>query len=180
MKLSKIMNAKEYLKALEECPDVYKLIGKRNTHLLLADFLVADNFAIYLNLDYKKSVEFMGSLSDFELGKETESGDMNNKKFYSFLYSPGTVNGNIIEWIHVPPEFIVEELKSKYQSTIMLHTYQGKHIAGKLAENMSEERVLANCLIKIGNELIKQSVEFCFASSRQLDAKDIGELVYYP
>ncbi|MGV8086737.1 MAG: hypothetical protein ACP5N1_03845 [Candidatus Woesearchaeota archaeon] len=169
----------EYLKAISECPDEYKLIGDRNSHKLLTDFFVDDNFAIYINQDYNQSVEFMKTLNDFKLDKELIKKVEPKLRFHYFNYNPGTVNGMITEWIHYPPRNIEDEIKSKYKSTIMLYTYQGKHLPGKILENVSEERVIATSLTTIANELIKNNVDFCFGPQKQCSVRQLSDLVHY-
>lgn len=178
MKSSQTMSMSDYLKAIADCPEEYVRFGDRVKHKLLTDFSIDDNFAVYVNLDYTNSVELISKLDNFELKKEVITRD--KKHFYSFWYKPGTINGNIIEWIHFPPSFIDNILASRYKTTLMFHTYQGKFFPGKLAENISEERALASSLIVLSNELIKNNIDFCFSSPKKRDVKSLSELIHYP
>lgn len=167
----KIMELREYLDKIAECPDEFVDHKDESSgdatkiHKLTADLGVYDNWPILLNSKFSTVVNhFMNPTHTLD-AETKKDGKIN----YVFNYNPGStvsrvanfVEPGFFEWCGLREEVLQNRWReSDFNTTIMLHPYQGKMLLEK-----GWEKKMASVISDFGKFALKEKIPLVFPRS---------------
>jgi len=194
------MRLKEYLEALRNCTDDLVEVNGRQVSRYTAEHGVYDNWPISINLDIEKVVVLLTESGKFEIVKPIgPSGfafeDMSKDETMEGIlnYKQGTVRANVYNSVRYVSgtEADMNRQKRDFQSTILLHPYQGKAHFGEDFDSIHPgirmpntfwQKAMALAIIDIGEMILEKKLAVYFPKSIGTKYADdaYSKIVYHP
>jgi len=159
------MKPKEYLKAIEKCPDSE----------LTDEFGIYDDFRILLKADFEKVVYDLKNSGRYFL-KDIHSDERGNKKAH-FNYVPGALNVHIWNSVHpVPGERTLSRIKwDDYEVTAIIHSDLTEKIKG-----LNPRRAIVLAVTDLSEYIQGKRILACLPDSKGWKhLKDDSRIVYF-